>query len=117
MSGYDAWRTGDIGASVTGPRSPAYDSRRDEWISERAAELVEEWMGAIDEIADEVSWIDDAEYKLPDIIAQFLIDYREADSLAEMAEIASAFHGELSKMIESSMRERALDKAEAEADE
>src|SRR5690606_13538740 len=32
MTPYDAWRTGEIGASTTDPRSPAYDSSRDEWI-------------------------------------------------------------------------------------
>jgi len=54
MTRYDAWRTGEIGASTTDPRSPAYDSSRDEWVAERADELFDERMASHESLTDAV---------------------------------------------------------------
>ena len=114
MTPYDAWRTGEIGASTTDPRSPAYDSSRDEALDERATELTEQRMAdheALTEAVEEVLGFSDWTDALPADMAAVLL----ASDAAFEAE-AVRFFARLHKRVEKDIRDAAEADAERERD-
>lgn len=114
MSSYDAWRTGEIGASTTDPRSPAYDSSRDEALDERATELTEQRMADHEALTDAVEEV---------IGFSDWTDYLAADMAAVLTATDSAFEAEavrffsqLYKRVKQDIRAVAETDAEAERD-
>lgn len=114
LSSYDAWRTGDIGASTTDPSSPAYDSSRDEALDERATELTEQRMSdhdALTAACEDVLGFSD----WTDTIASDMAQVLGSSDAAFEAE-AVRFFSLLYKRVEKDIRAVAETDAEAERD-
>lgn len=115
MSSYDAWRTGEIGASTSDPRSPAYDSSRDEALDERATELTEQRMSdhdALTAACEDVLGFSDWTDTIASDMAQVL-----ASSDAAFEAEAVRFFSLLYKRVERDIREAAEAEAEREAEQ
>ena len=114
MSKYDAWLAGEIGGDSNDPRSPAYDPSRDEWIDERADELLDARLvdhDAVTEAVEQVIGFSDWTDALASDMAAVLV----ASDAAFEAE-AARFFAQLYKRVKIDMREQAMTDAEAEAE-
>jgi len=104
----------DMNPDSSDPRSPYYDSSRDEWIAERADELADERMASHESLTDAVEEVigfsDWAEYLAADMAAVLM-----ASDAAFEAE-AVRFFSKLYQHVEKDIRADAETEAEWERD-